>query len=88
MNRIERLCKIIDYCMNKMLDRRNTEDSHVGWYNLYNTLLDKELDKDLNINADELNVSPIMRTTIKRYIEVVKNKEKYGWTYRSRIHQY
>lgn len=81
MNRIERLCKVIDYCMDKILDRRTPLDSHVGWYNYFTTLLDKEIEKDLNINSDVLQVSVLMKSYIKQHIEQKKYDKQFGWIF-------
>jgi hypothetical protein len=75
--RIERLCNIIDYCILKIFDNNTPVDSHIGWYNHFNNLLDEEIKNDLNMNVDDLKISSLTKTTIKRMIETEKMYQKF-----------
>lgn len=75
MNKIERLCKVIDFCMDKIISR----STHIGWYNYFNTILDTEIEKDLTINVDELQISSLMKVTVKRQIDIIVINQMFNY---------
>jgi hypothetical protein len=77
MNRIERISKVVETTMEKMIDCP-TDDLHfsiyIYRYNFWFYELDKELKKDLSIDVHLLNISEFMEHIITSIIsEMIKN---------------
>lgn len=81
--RIEQLCRIVERCLDKMVETQCTDDIYCERYHRYYELLYKELDTDLRLNPYELHVSNFMRDLITHYteenLEIERNVCTFGY---------
>jgi hypothetical protein len=78
-NRLEKLCYIVETCVEGFFDKTKPEMYRISWYNHFSELLDKEIENDLKINVDELQITDFMKTLVKRHIEHGNFRKTYGY---------
>ena len=78
-SRLERLCNVVETCINGFFDKTKPELYRLSWYNHFSDKMDEEIEKDLDINVDSLDISDFMKTTVKRHIEHGKFRRTYGF---------
>ena len=67
--KIEQLSRIVEYCLEKLVETECTVDLYLNRYHLYHIYLLREVNINLNISPYDLNVSEFMRSVIIHHIE-------------------
>jgi hypothetical protein len=79
--KIEQLSRIVEYCLDKIVDTECTDERYLEKYHIFHDMLCKELDKDLAINTTELNISEFMHHIVEYYIKDCLDYRKKYYTF-------